>query len=143
MEPGIRKIIGLASVCGVFALFMAFLLAQIYARTYIGLFFGGMVLAIIVIINGFYMMTGTKFALSYDFWKNKFGGGYPLWFGAILEFYIDIIGVIIFCIFLVIFVAPSQVQRLFILLVGTTVVCLLLYFRFKDRRTLESYTPHR
>ncbi|MGC1121055.1 MAG: hypothetical protein WBA22_08165 [Candidatus Methanofastidiosia archaeon] len=143
MEPGIRKIIGFASVCFAFALFMGLLIIQIYTGMYIRIFFRSMILAIIVIINGFYMMTGTKFGLSYDFWKRKFGGGYPLWFGAILDFYIDVIGVIIVCILLVIFVAPSQVQRLFVLFVGTTVVCLLLYFRFKDRRTLESYTPHR
>jgi hypothetical protein len=143
MEPGIRKIIGFASIWFAFALFMGLLILQIYTGMYARIFVRSMILAIIVLINGFYMMTGTKFALSYDFWKRKFGGGYPLWFGAILDFYIFFVGVIILCVFAIIYITPSQVQRLFALFVGTTVVCLLLYFKFKDRRTLESYTPHR
>lgn len=137
------KIIGFASLCFAFAFFMGTLLLQIYiGGTMFRLFVSIMVACVIVMINGLSMMTGRKFGLSYDFWKRKFGGGYPLWFGAIFSFYLDIIGVIIFCIYLAIFWAPLDIQRLFILLVGNTIVCLLLYFRFRDRRTLESYTPH-
>ncbi|MBU7024935.1 MAG: hypothetical protein HXS40_12300, partial [Theionarchaea archaeon] len=75
MEPGIRKIIGFASIWFAFALFMGLLIIQIYMGMYVRMFVRSMIVAIIVLINGFYMMTGTKFGLSYDFWKNKFGGG--------------------------------------------------------------------
>jgi hypothetical protein len=147
MESGIRKIIGFASIWFGFALFMGPFILWIYIgmnmRIFIRMFIIIMVPAIIVLINGFYMMTGKKFGLSYDFWKRKYGGGYPLWFGAILDFYIFFAGVIILCVFAVIYMTPSPVQRLFALFLGTTLICLLLYFKFKDRRTLESYTPQR
>ncbi|MBU7014256.1 MAG: hypothetical protein HXS52_09975 [Theionarchaea archaeon] len=140
MEPEIRKLFGFASLCLSFGLLVIFLYLQFYTGRVIRPFLAGIPLAIFGIINGFFMMTGTKFGLSYDFWKRKVGGGYPLWFGAILEFYVDIFCVIVFCVYLAIFVAPSDVQRLFLLLVGNTTVCLLLYFRFRNRRTLESYS---
>lgn len=112
----------------------------LYIQLYTGIivrFFAIMVIGIIVMINGLYMMSGSKFTSSLEFWKEKFGGGYPLWFGAIFEFYIDIIVIIILCIVIVIYAAPLLIQRLFVLLIGTTLVCLLFYFRLKDRRTLD------
>lgn len=94
-------------------------------------------IGIVVMIHGFYTMTGSKFTISEEFWKEKFGVGYPIGFGGILRSYITIIGWLILCVVFIVFVAPTLVQRLFILLVGNTVLCLLLYFKFKDRRKLE------
>jgi hypothetical protein len=115
----------------------ASLYIQFHTGLMIRLFVVSTIVGIIMMINGLYMMSGSKFTLSLDFWKEKFGGGYPLWFGAIFEFYIDIIVIIILCIVTVIYAAPLLVQRLFVLLIGTTLVCVLLYFRVKDRRTLD------
>ena len=116
---------------------MAFLCIQVYIGAFIGVFFAGMIVGIFVMINGLYMMIGSKFSRSADFWRGKIGGGYPLWFGAIINFYLDIIGIVIVCIYLVVVVAPTLIQRLFILLIGTTVVCVLLHFRFKNRIKLD------
>ncbi|MBU7019377.1 MAG: hypothetical protein HXS44_17860 [Theionarchaea archaeon] len=130
-------------IAGFIVFWFAFIcvLALLFIQFYIGIivihFFAIMVIGIIVMINGLYMMSGSKFTLSLEFWKEKFGGGYPLWFGAIFEFYIDIIVIIILCIVIVIYAAPLLIQRLFVLLIGTTLVCLLFYFRLKDRRTLD------
>ena len=98
----------------------------------------GLVIAgIIVMIHGLYTMTGSKFITSKEFWRERFGVGYPVWFGGILQSYLFLISVAILCILLIIFVAPTLVQKLIILLIGNTVLCLLLYSKFKDRRTLD------
>lgn len=134
-EP--KKVIGFFTFWFGFAMGVVFIIVQIYMRMYYPGLTSLAIAGFTVMLNGLYMMSGSKLTLSYEFWKEKFGGGYPLLFGAVLQFYIEIITWIILCIFLVIFVAPSVVHRLFILLIGTTVTCLLFYFRFRDRRVLE------
>ncbi|MBU7009176.1 MAG: hypothetical protein HXS46_00690 [Theionarchaea archaeon] len=116
---------------------MGFLYIQIYTGTYFWPFMGGVLAGVLMMIHSFYIMSGTKLTFSLDFWKTKIGAGHPLWFGAILRFYLDMVMIYILCIYLIIFVAPNVVQKLFILLIGNTAACLLLYFRFKNRRKLE------
>jgi hypothetical protein len=81
-------------------------------------------------LYGMSRMMGLKFSLSYDFWKNWFGGGHPLYFGAVLDFYIFMGGIAVICVISII-KAPSIIQKLVVLLIGTTVICVLLYYRVK------------
>ena len=134
-EP--KKIIGFLIFWFGFAFTVGLVSFLIYIELFTFRFLGFVIAGIIVMIHGLYTMTGSKFIISKEFWREKFGVGYPVWFGAIIEFYLDIIVTIILCILLVIFVAPTSVQRLFILFIGNTVLCLLLYFKFKDRRKLD------
>jgi hypothetical protein len=94
-------------------------------------------LFLIVMAMGLYLMSGHKLRLSFDFWRDKFGAGHPLFFGLALDFYIFMAVFAYICIVALIFVAPHLIQRLFVLLIGNTAVCLLLYFRLKNRRKLE------
>ncbi|MBU7028840.1 MAG: hypothetical protein HXS48_18035 [Theionarchaea archaeon] len=97
----------------------------------------GLVLPVFIMLYGLYRMSGSKFSLSYSFWKEKFGGGYPLHFGAVLDFYVGMALLAVMCIILVVIEAPTLVQKLFALLCGNTAVCLLIYFKLKNRRKID------
>jgi hypothetical protein len=135
MESQPKMIIGFASACFAFAFLMGTLLLQIYMGIVIfRLFVGIMIVCVIVMINGLNMMTGRKRGLSYNFGKLESWVRIPMWLGALLESYVAIGSIIILCVFFAVFVVHSIVQRLFVLLVGNTVVCVLLYLKFDSER---------
>ncbi len=135
MNP--RKILGFLIFWFAVLSLMGFSYVQLLTRSGIGIFMAGMMAAISVMIYGLSLMCGGKLSPSLDFWREKVGMGHPLWFGAIFEFYLDVIAIVIFCLYALVFHAPLLVQKLFVLLSGTTVICVLLYFRLKDRKKLE------
>jgi hypothetical protein len=87
-------------------------------------------------IHGLYVMSGTKFSLSLASWREKIGGGYTTGPGGIIDFYVGMTILTIICAGILIVVAPLLVQKLSVLLLGNTAVCLLLYYKFKDKKTL-------
>lgn len=119
----------------------AFTVAVLYFAYVIGSFrlMSVAIVSIIVMIHGLYVMGGSKFSLSRKFWREKFGGTRPLWFGAVLDFYIFMAAFIALCAIFIIFLAPLLIQKLFALLLGNSLVCLLLYYKFKNKRSLDSY----
>ena len=131
------RIIGFFTFWFGFASAGTLLYTQYYMGMYSPLFTYLAFVAVLMLINGLYMMSGTKFSLSLDFWRGKFGAGYPLTFGSVLSFWLDIIIITSACIVAVFFFAPLLVQKLFALLVGNTIICLFLYFRYKNRRKIE------
>ena len=131
-----RRVLGFFIYWFGFIMGMAFLFLQILMRTYSGRLTSFAVVSFVVMIHGLYVMSGSKLGLSLEFWREKFGAGHPLFFGIMIQFYIEAVLWIIFCILAVFFLAPTLIHKLFVLLIGNTVVCLLLYFRFKDRRRL-------
>ena len=138
MDSQVMKIIGFASVCFAFAFFMGTLLLQIYiGRILIRLFVGIMIACVIVIINGLGMMTGKKRGPSYNVGKPRSWVRAPLWLGTLLKSYVFIGAIVILCVFLIVFVTHSIVQRLFVLLAGNTVVCVLLYLKFDSERPYQ------
>ncbi|MBU7024323.1 MAG: hypothetical protein HXS40_09175 [Theionarchaea archaeon] len=140
MESQPRMIIGFASVCFAFAFLMGTLLLQIYTGILVfRLLVGIMMVCVIVMINGLKMMTGGKQGLSHSFGKPEPRVKIPMWLGVLLESYVVIGSIIILCVLFAVLVAHSIVQRLFVLLVGNTVVCVLLYLKFDRKGPTDSH----
>jgi hypothetical protein len=97
----------------------------------------GLVIPVIIMLYGMSRMIGLKFSLPYEFWKGDFGGGYPLYFGAVLDFFIGMASIAVLCVMIIIR-APFLVQKLVALLIGTTVICVLLYFRVKKYEAIKA-----
>jgi hypothetical protein len=89
-----------------------------------------LVFPIIIMLYGMSRMMGLKFSLSYKFWKERIGGGYPLYFGAVLDFFIIMAIIAVMCVIFIIR-APFIIQKLVALLIGTTVICVFVYYRLK------------
>ncbi|MBU7014257.1 MAG: hypothetical protein HXS52_09980 [Theionarchaea archaeon] len=135
MQPQVTRITGFAAVCFSFAFLIGVLLLQAYTGIWsLRLLAPLLLLCVTVMIRGLHMMTGKKPGLSYDFGKPRSRLKWPQWLGPLLTSYVVIGSIIIFCVFLAVFVTHSIVQRLFVLLAGNTIVCVLLYLRFDNER---------
>jgi hypothetical protein len=135
MESQPKMIIGFASAWFAFAFLMGTLLFKIYTGILITrLFVSIMIACVIVMINGLNMMTGGKRGLLHKLRKPETWVRIPMWLEALLESYVVIGSIIILCVFFAVFVTHSIVQRLFVLLAGNTVVCVLFYLKSESER---------